>query len=104
MQLAGGRRLPTRALDEEALRNLVLVSLNCQYEGRATGETFRNKGKTDINIKEKNRAAFVAECKIWKGRKNFTAAIEQLLRYLTWRDSKTALLIFSRNGDFKGVL
>lgn len=24
--------------------------------------------------------------------------------YLTWRDSKTALLIFSRNKDFKGVL
>lgn len=92
------------SLDEEALRNLALVPLNCQYEGRATGETFRNKGKTDISIEEKNRAAFVAECKIWKGRKNFTAAIEQLLGYLTWRDSKTALLIFSRNRDFKGVL
>lgn len=24
--------------------------------------------------------------------------------YLTWRDSKTALLILSRNKDFKGVL
>lgn len=91
-------------LDEEALRDLALVPLNCQYEGRATGETFRNKGKTDISIEEKNRAAFVAECKIWKGQKNFTAAIEQLLGYLTWRDSKTALLIFSRNKDFKGVL
>lgn len=92
------------SLDEEALRNLALVPLNCQYEGRATGETFRNKGKTDISIEEKNRAAFVAECKIWKGQKNFTAAIEQLLGYLTWRDSKTALLIFSRKKDFKGVL
>lgn len=92
------------SLDEEALRDLALVPLNCQYEGRATGETFRNKGKTDISIEEKNRAAFVGECKIWKGKKNFTAAIEQLLGYLTWRDSKTALLIFSRNKDFKGVL
>ena len=92
------------SLDEEALRDLALVPLNCQYEGRATGETFRNKGKTDISIEEKNRAAFVAECKIWKGRKNFTAAIEQLLGYLTWRDSKTALLIFSRNKNFKEVL
>ena len=91
-------------LDEEALRDLALVPLNCQYEGRATGETFRNKGKTDISIEEKNRAAFVAECKIWKGQKNFTAAIEQLLGYLTWRDSKTALLIFSRNKNFKEVL
>lgn len=92
------------SLDEEALRDLALVPLNCQYEGRATGETFRNKGKTDISIEEKNRAAFVAECKIWKGQKNFTAAIEQLLGYLTWRDSKTALLIFSRNKNFKEVL
>lgn len=31
-------------------------------------------------------------------------AIEQLLGYLTWRDSKTALVIFSRNKDIKGVL
>ena len=46
----------------------------------------------------------MAECKIWKGQKNFTAAIEQLLGYLTWRDSKTALLIFSRNKNFKEVL
>lgn len=92
------------SLDEEALRDLSLASLNSIYEGRAGGETFRHKGKTDISIEADNRAAFVAECKIWNGEKKFTDAIAQLLGYLTWRDVKTALIVFSRKRRFDDVL
>lgn len=92
------------SLDEEALRDLSLASLNSVYEGRAGGETFRHKGKTDISIEADNRAAFVAECKIWSGEKKFTDAIAQLLGYLTWRDVKTALIVFSRKLRFADVL
>ncbi len=91
-------------LNEEALRNLALATLNVNFEGQATGETFRKNGKTDICVEAANRAAFVAECKIWKGRKKFQEAIHQLLSYLTWRDSKTALIIFSRAKNFNAVL
>lgn len=91
-------------LDEEALRDLALVPLNTLYIGKAVGEAFRSKGKTDICIEEQNRAAFVAECKIWKGSRAFSEAIDQLLGYLTWRDSKTALIVFSRNVNFNNVL
>jgi hypothetical protein len=31
-------------------------------------------------------------------------ALDQLLSYLSWRDTKAALLVFNRNADFSGVL
>lgn len=89
-----------KSLGEESLRNILLANLNGHYEGDATAETFRNKGKTDIRIEDQNRAAFVAECKIWRGPKEFRSAIDQLLNYLTWRDCKASLVIF--NKEVKG--
>ncbi len=89
-----------KSLGEEDLRNILLAHLNGHYEGDATGETFRNKGKTDIRIEDGNRAAFVAECKIWRGPKEFRSAIDQLLNYLTWRDCKASLVVF--NKEVKG--
>lgn len=77
-----------------------MASLNATYKGDATGETFRNSGKTDICIERDNRAAFVAECKIWSGPGEVEKAIEQLDSYLTWRDCKTALIYFVRRKDF----
>lgn len=91
--------------DEEGLRDIILAHLNGHYEGGATGETFRRKGKTDIRIEDAERAAFVAECKVWRGPKDLNAACEQLLGYLTWRDCKSALLIFNKhNAKFSELL
>jgi hypothetical protein len=76
-----------------------------KYEGRATGETFNYKGDTDILIREQDRNVFIGECKVWKGPSSLTAAISQILdRYLHWRDTKTAILIFNRNKNFSDVL
>lgn len=83
-------------LDEEELRDFMLADLNGHYEGGASGETFRGAGKTDIRIEDQNRAAFVAECKIWYGEKELLAAIGQLLGYLTWRDCKAAIVMFNK--------
>lgn len=83
-------------LGEEALRDVVLAHLNGHFEGAAAGERFRKHGKTDICIEHENRAAFVAECKLWKGPKAFGEAIDQLLGYLTWRDTKTALVVWNK--------
>lgn len=93
-----------KSLNEEGFRNILLASLNAHYKGDATGETFRNKGKTDICIEHDNRAAFVAECKIWTGQKEVSEAIKQLDRYLTWRDCKVALIYFVRRKDFLGTI
>jgi hypothetical protein len=31
-------------------------------------------------------------------------AVDQLLGYLTWRDTKAAILLFNRGRDFSGIL
>ena len=93
-----------KTLHEEDLRNTLLAALNATYKGDATGETFRNRGKTDICIERDNRAAFVAECKMWTGQKEVGNAIDQLDGYLTWRDCKTALIYFVRRKDFLKTL
>lgn len=91
--------------DEEELRDIVLAHLNGHYHGNASGETFRNAGKTDIKIESKNRAAFVAECKVWRGQKELSSAVDQLLSYLTWRDCKASIIIFNKNNvNFSEIL
>ena len=91
-------------LGEEALRFHFLVQLNGQYEGTATGETFNGEGKSDIIIKQGGANRFIAECKIWEGETAFSSAIDQLQRYVTWRDTKTALVVFNRNKGFSDVI
>jgi hypothetical protein len=82
---------------EEAIRDHYLVQLNGQYEGSATGETFNGVGRTDVLVRDGSANLFIAECKIWHGPKQFVEAIDQLLGYVTWRDTKTALIVFNRN-------
>jgi len=90
-------------LDEEGIRDLLLINLNAQFQGKAAGEVFNGAGKTDILIREDDRNVFIGECKIWGGPKRFTAAVDQLLSYSTWRDTKAALLIFVKGGDFTSI-
>jgi hypothetical protein len=94
--------------NEEGLRDQFLFVLETRYEGTtATGETFNRSGKTDIILKYAKDGSnlFVAECKFWNGSSNYQKAISQLFdKYLTWRDSKVALIIFVTNQDFTNVL
>lgn len=93
-----------QSMKEEDLRNTLLATLNATYKGGAVGEAFRNNGKTDICIERENRAAFVAECKMWTGAKAVQEAILQLDSYLTWRDCKTALIYFVRRKNYLSIL
>ena len=89
---------------EEDLRQHFLVQLNGQYEGQATGETFNYEGKTDILIRVEGKNIFIAECKFWNGPASLNKALDQLLSYVSWRDTKTALLLFNRDRDMTTVL
>lgn len=90
--------------DEEELRDFIIATLGTHYENAVTGETFRKIGKTDIQVIFENKAAFIGECKIWHGIKKFGDAIEQLFGYSTWKDSKTALIVFNKkNKDFSAI-
>jgi hypothetical protein len=91
-------------IPEEVLRDHFLLQLNGQFQGRAIGETFNANGKTDILLRDGDRNVFIAECKYWTGPKSLTDAIDQLLKYLTWRDSKAVVLVFNRNKDFTRVI
>lgn len=91
-------------MGEEDIRQHYLVQLNSQYEGQASGETFNYEGKTDILIRSEGRNIFIAECKFWRGEKGFTETVDQLLSYLSWRDTKTAVVIFNRNKNLSGVI
>ncbi|MCL1700797.1 hypothetical protein [Lysinibacillus sp. Bpr_S20] len=89
---------------EEALRDHFLVLLEPHFDGSATGETFNKSGKTDILLRYEGENVFVGECKFWTGEKGFLQTIDQLLGYLTWRDSKTSVIMFVRNKDITSVI
>jgi len=89
---------------EEQLRDHILLFLEPNFEGSATGETFNKTGKTDILLRHDGNNVFVAELKFWHGKKSFLDTITQLLGYLTWRDSKAAVVMFVRNKNFSQVL
>jgi hypothetical protein len=99
-------RLPKTAarFDEEELRDVLLFILNSNYEGAASGEVFNGAGKTDILVRHKDRNAFIGECKMWHGPKAFGEAIDQLLSYTVWRDTKAALVLFIRSGDASAII
>lgn len=91
---------------EEELRDHFLLYLAPRFrnEGSVTGETFSKVGKTDILHRYENSNVFVAECKFWKGQAQYIETINQLLSYLTWRDSKAAVIIFVKNKEISSVL
>jgi hypothetical protein len=94
-------------MGEEDIRDYLMMFLETRYQDTtATRESFNKSGKTDILLKHTdNTNLFVAECKVWSGQQALLAAINQLFDlYLTWRDSKAALLLFVRNSNFSGVL
>lgn len=93
--------------DEEGIRDAFLPVLETHFEGcTATGETFNLSGKTDLLIKHTDGTnLFVGECKFWKGAKHLTEAIYQLFdRYLTWRDTKTALIVFVKQDCISEII
>lgn len=89
--------------DEETLRDWIMFMLGSNYEAPGGGEMFiggeveNGKGKTDILVRHAGRNAFIGECKFWHGPKKFDEAIEQLLGYTTWRDTKAAIILFITN-------
>lgn len=89
--------------DEEVLRDFFLMVLSPHFDS-TTGETFNKVGKTDILIRHEKQNIFVAECAFWHGIKLFYGKVDQLLGYLTWRDSKSAIMCFIKNKEVTPVL
>lgn len=100
----------TAELGENALRDLLLSILNSHFKGKAAGEVFQGAGRTDILVREGDRNVFIGECKITapsdKQRVEAVVAeaLDQLIGYLVWRDTKAALLLFIRNSDVSDTI
>jgi hypothetical protein len=99
-------RTPTTydTLGEEDLRNIILVGLNSLFEGKATGETFSAKGKTDIYLNIDKGNILVCECKFWGGEKRYLETIGQLLGYLTWRHNFGIIINFVKVKNLTKIL
>ncbi len=93
-----------KAFEEEGLRDVILVSLNSLFEGKATGETFSNKGKTDIYLNIDKGNVLICECKIWGGQALYGKTIDQLLGYLTWRQNFGIMITFVKQKNFSKIL
>ncbi|WP_281235166.1 hypothetical protein [Flavobacterium gelatinilyticum] len=90
---------------EEDLRDHIIMTLDPNFEyGSVTGETFNKTGKTDIQLRFDSSIVFIAECKFWTGEKGYLETIAQLLKYLTWRDTKASIIIFVKQKDFTAIL
>ena len=87
-------------LKEPEIRDFFLIVLNSHFKIQATSETFNNLGKTDILLRVNEKNAFIAECKFWRGRKSFLGTIDQILSYLSWRDTKACILLFYKGNNF----
>jgi hypothetical protein len=93
-------------LDEENLRHILLSVLNAVFEMNGKGEAFNRLGKTDLyfSLAVDEGQVFIGECKIWKGRKGFIGALEQLFGYLDWRRNFAALIVFTKKTAMSTVL
>ena len=57
-----------------------------------------------VLIRVEGKNIFIAECKLWTGAAGISEALDQLLGYAGWRDTKTALLVFNRKVTMSTVL
>jgi hypothetical protein len=91
-------------LDEGDLRNFLISFLNGTFELHAVAEAFNKLGKSDISLLYSGNNLFVAECKFWGGTELYAQTIDQLFRYLTWRENIGVLITFVREKDFTSII
>lgn len=81
-------------MGEEELRDLIIGMMNANYPGSTTAETFSKLGKSDISLQMTPGHVLICECKKWSGEKAYGKSIDQLFRYLTWRQNYGVLIHF----------
>jgi hypothetical protein len=81
-----------------------VANLNSIFEGKATGETFNNHGKTDIYLNIDKGNILVSECKFYSGEKLYHKTLDQLLGYLSWRHNYGIMINFCKQKNFSKIL
>lgn len=88
---------PYLSMDEPTLRLTLLNPLNAIGPSGATAEAYNGRGKVDILMRHRSSSLLLAECKLYDGPNSIVEAIDQLLRYATWRDRDLCLIVFVRS-------
>lgn len=86
-------------MDEEELRDLLVGMMNANYPGSTTSETFSKLGRTDISLRVDSGHVLICECKFWSGANAYRDAMDQLFKYLTWRQNYGVLIHFCKLKD-----
>jgi hypothetical protein len=92
-------------LREEDLRTIILGYLNAVFaRPAATGETFSVSGKTDILLNVTGGAVLIGECHWWAGESTYVDKLEQLFRYVTFRQTAAMMITFSDRASLTEVV
>lgn len=93
-------------LDEEEMRDHFYSHLNLVFQGRATTETFRKNGKTDILVTNPDNLLenVVLEFKLWKGKKYYHKGITQILDYSIGKDKRGIFVTINKKHNWRSLL
>ena len=92
MATVGARARRVRAV-LAATANATRRSRCRRNSGVALGRADRRRYYVDHHVLYR----FIGECKIWHGLAKFAEAVDQLLGYTIWRDTRIALILFIRD-------
>mgnify|MGYP000439309574 CR=1 FL=1 len=94
-----------QGLNEESIRNRMLLPINVTFKGRGNAEAKNCKGKTDILVKTKDGLnEHIFELKVWDGIDTLTKAIKQLRGYLSWHNNFCGIIMICYKSDFTSIL
>ncbi|WP_291329541.1 hypothetical protein [Desulfovibrio sp. UCD-KL4C] len=91
--------------NDNELRDIIISTLNTQFESGTGGDLFLKEGKTTITVSEGGKSVFTGICKIWSSETRFFETVDQLLMHDAWHEGKAIIVIFNKNKkDFSEVL
>lgn len=96
----------TRKMNEGDLRNLILLLLNdkFEFEGFVGAEVFNSSGRSDILVRVAETNVLVGECKFHNGPKSVHTTLDQVLRYLSWRDDRAVVIMFFKKPGYTKLI
>lgn len=86
-----------------AFRNQILVELSSRLMTRSPVASFRATGRTGILLAGGGGDIFIAECTVWSGEGSYLEVVSSLLKGRLLAGVSIAIVVFSRNKDFRGV-
>ncbi|SMF35406.1 hypothetical protein [Desulfovibrio gilichinskyi] len=85
--------------NDNELRDIIISTLNTQFEDSTGKDIFLKEGKTTITVSQGGKSVVTGICKIWSSEARFIETVDKLLQHDSWHDSKAILVIFNKNNS-----